>query len=620
MDNEELVQRELQCPVCKEDFSFEEDKYPRLLPCLHIVGTDCLNKCVNGDQLTCPICEEIHEIKDENVDQLPRDYSRQNLEMYRQLKWDKNLVHCVEHESTKASFCCQTCGLFACDICSNNYHSRNGHVVSSLDEFDQNIQISQLHKNTLCDITGHSDKHIEFFCTECQRLICPKCYLEQHYTHEVTNYKSVYDDYLAKLRSICTRITEMKQATKELNGAAEDELQALDILADKELGKVRCVFNNHKLALDERKRTLETQVKGIRDDKQDVLKRQQYDLKNMEKCLEESLSRASDFQTFSNEKAFITNFSFVERRMQNAIEKPIDTTLSEQALLLFLETKHTKRFENETEHLGKIWPLPNLKYTVHPVILSTECLLVSIHFNDKRGTAVSIKDIKNYIQAVLLNDQHETIDRAITQIAIKENELLEIKGSIHEPGTYTLMVMIANSSIKKDGFTLIPEATGDKQYCAKKADAIDKQFEAMGIEEKQNDVDRAGVKAKEHFDKNASALTEEYLVKVDDSKDNGNSVKKRDFIDSEKFVEKEDSVCTEKLFGDGDSIEKENLFTKKDSEDMTELVEKHDTVDKGLLVDKQYSVVKEDYSENKEQLDRKRELETNDKKVRPWTK
>ena len=467
MDHDEAVQRELLCPVCKGEFQFEMDKFPKYLPCLHVVGTDCLNNCVRDGQLICPICEEKHEIKYTNFDGLPKDYSRQSLAIYLKLKKDKNLVHCEEHDSIKASCFCQTCGKSLCDTCSKRSHSQKGHFVTSIEDLAEEIQISQLQSNTLCDENGHGDKHIEFYCTKCHCLICSKCYLEQHYMHKVENYENVYEKHLAELKDVRKKITEMKQMTEELGEAVDNELFALDVVTDKELDKVRCTFNNHKLALDERKRALERQVEGIRDCKKQVLKQQQHRLKTTQTKLNEVLSRAEDFLTFSNKITFIKNFHFVVHRMQNAVEMHVDTTLSEQSLLLFLETKGTKRFENETENLGKIWPgsinLPSLEYEVGSVTLNTECLLVSIQFKNKDNRAINIKDIKSYIETVLLGDKGDTTGGEITQLDAKENGILDVKGKIKEPGKYRVMVKVANLTVKKDGFTVNVNATGDRQ-------------------------------------------------------------------------------------------------------------------------------------------------------------
>ena len=504
MDYDEVVQRELQCPVCKGEFQFVEDKFPRFLPCLHVVGTDCLNKCVRDGQLICPICEEKHEMKHGNVDELPKDYSRQSLAIYLKLKWDKNLVHCESHEATKAVFCCQTCGMFLCDSCITQSHIRKGHRVTRTEDLAEELQISQLQSNTLCGENGHGDKHIEFYCTKCKCLICSKCYLEQHYMHEVENYENVYEKHLAELKDVRKKITEMKQTTEELGEAVDNELIALDVVADKELDKVRCTFNNHKLALDDRKRALECQVEGIRHCKKDVLKQQQHRLKTTQTTLNEVLSRVEDFQTFSNKITFIRNFNFVEHRMQNAVEMHVDTTVSEQALLLFLETKGTKRFENETENLGKIWPgsinLPCLEYEVGSVTLNTECLLVSIQFKDKDNRAINIKDIKSYIETVLLDDKGDTTGGAITQLDAKENGILDVKGKIKEPGKYRVMVKIASLSVKKDGFTVNVNSTEARQDKAehienKTMDTVENHY----ITDK-NDEGRIAITSEDSFD------------------------------------------------------------------------------------------------------------------------
>ena len=283
-------------------------------------------------------------------------------------------------------------------------------------------------------------------------------------------------------------------------------------------------------------------------------------MKKTGNTLDESLSRALDFLTFSNKITFITYFDFVELRVQNAKETEIDTALSEQALLLFMETKGNKRFENETENLGKIWPgiihLPNLIYTVHPVILSTECLLVSIQFKDKHNTPVSVKDIKQYIEAVLLGGEGERSDRAITQLDVKE-DILEIKGRVNERGKYILMAFIANVPLRKSGFTIKTDITEEQQHFVDEVDSMDTE----------NLIETTDVVDKQSYIHTADAVSKEQLIK------------KADLVDSD--IEQSESADNKSIFGKGDSYSKESMAGTEDAIDKELFDEKADSTDKG---------------------------------------
>lgn len=67
-----------ECSICYHTYD-DECHVPRVLPCQHTFCTECLTKHCRRRRLKCPLCNQDHNIKNENVDQLPKDYTRRNL-------------------------------------------------------------------------------------------------------------------------------------------------------------------------------------------------------------------------------------------------------------------------------------------------------------------------------------------------------------------------------------------------------------------------------------------------------------------------------------------------------------------------------------------------------------
>ena len=85
---------------------------------------------------------------------------------------DKNNVKCSyeEHKEIKAVSFCQKCGIYMCNKCEHNFHSKflKNHISIKLDKDNQNSFTNY------GNLKNHFDK-LKFFCKNHNKLCCAIC-------------------------------------------------------------------------------------------------------------------------------------------------------------------------------------------------------------------------------------------------------------------------------------------------------------------------------------------------------------------------------------------------------------------------------------------------------------
>lgn len=73
-----LRQRYLECGICTEVYD-EDVHVPKLLPCLHTFCIKCISTIHKGNSLTCPLCNQMHNLNKGKLLSLPKDNTRRDL-------------------------------------------------------------------------------------------------------------------------------------------------------------------------------------------------------------------------------------------------------------------------------------------------------------------------------------------------------------------------------------------------------------------------------------------------------------------------------------------------------------------------------------------------------------
>lgn len=475
LSDDQFLKLEMQCPVCNENFCFEEEAFPRILPCLHVVGGNCLNNCITDDHLTCPSCMEVHTLDDGGTEIFPKDHSRQNMSIYWKIKSEGNNIICQNHPGEKAAYWCQRCGIFVCTDCSFTHSVKRHEPLISL-QHCQNLEgtsIPKLQENYYCEIQGHKDMKLELFCQSCEAVLCLQCYFESHKTHEVQRSIDFYEEAYLRLQQLIKRVSETKTHVADLSGRVKNEITKLKSVSDAETGKMRNVFNNCKTSLNERKRELESIIKKACGVKETKLTKQLGDLKKTEIILEETMNRALDLMEFTKDIPFLKIYKTIEQWLDLKTKLLPETNVCQKALVLYFDTNTSKKVDIEIKNIGKVWSsdisLNKSVFTTDVINSNKENLLMKLECLDHKEQPVAIRDIKQYLKAELINSDSVKVNDAICRLDIIDTNTLVVYGSIRESGTYNLMLYVSDVAISEKGFAVdfqIPENTKPTKDCS----------------------------------------------------------------------------------------------------------------------------------------------------------
>ncbi len=176
------VQEELICGVCL-DFLSE----PKVLRCAHSFCCSCLERVVSAKNkrkdesfldLECPSCRQVTVLETGKVDELNTNH---NL---------KRIVDIVSEEEKK----------------------RTREVLKRRDSTYPSIRQSPQSKALVCKL--HS-KQLEYFCMDCNDLICPKCIKNDHLSHKFEDIDDILPSMLSILRNLiqpACEVSSYKQA------------------------------------------------------------------------------------------------------------------------------------------------------------------------------------------------------------------------------------------------------------------------------------------------------------------------------------------------------------------------------------------------------------------------
>lgn len=306
---DQLSRKFLVCHVCNEQYT-EDGKHPRLLPCLHTLCFECLNKTKVNEELECPTCKTKHAVT--NVDKVcPRDNTRRDLVDYVKVKRAPSAVCCSVCPSNIATHRCRQCAEFLCVECQAAHErvsATRGHDLLLLEKLRQSQDLDAFCRQLMC--SEHPDKDLQLYCTKdaCQKPICMMCAIvtcKETNGHMIESAETVAK---AKRQNIKAQKTRMENVGKEIQQVTSDvrnEQKRVDELRTKVEGDIDATFN-HLVQIIERgrsdlKKTLE---EGIAT-KQDHLKSQERDLKKMKSEIEESGNFTDQALAYTNAPAFL---------------------------------------------------------------------------------------------------------------------------------------------------------------------------------------------------------------------------------------------------------------------------------------------------------------------------
>lgn len=479
----EFRQKEMQCPSCSETFSFEDDaRFPRVLPCLHVLGTDCIAKLIADGLVTCIVCSEKHVVEGTSAECFPKDLSRCNLSVYWKVRSEGDDIQCQEHVGVKASVWCKICGQLICDTCSRTHMEKGHQPMIPLPEKEilRSTQISALHEYFACEEPGHGNRILELYCITCEKAICHVCQFIAHQKpHEVQECSKVYEQRHKEMKELLQQLNNTQKKTENLSFHVREEIDILKSNVENQLQRVRKTFNNCKASIDARKKFIESELLKITSTKEIELKTQLKDLEQTWSTMETSSNRALDLMGFSSEVSFLNIYSTLKSRLQSALEIFKQSYVSANALIWFIDDFIPKRIENETAKMGSIWPgnlcFQNTKLLVFPVTPNQETAVLKLQFIDNDNKTVSLKNIRNYIKAEISDSSGRKLEPKHVILSYGDDGVVSVNATIPESGDYNIVFFILGTAVIKEGVNVKVEALDNDE--TKKAENTAKDTE-----------------------------------------------------------------------------------------------------------------------------------------------
>lgn len=226
--------RELECPVCHEEFSV-----PKILPCAHLLCRDCLLTWLRADMhALCPMCRcaivdpdndfraksQPGDHVTDQVDTLPTDLAMAAMV-------ESAGVLCTEH------VCCSCVNVPAASICLNCSDTlcqscATAHGRLSVSRYHEVVELKSLttarlasHRPATCPT--HSVKPSELYCRTHGTIICHLCATEEHREcSEVTSLEKRLEEARAALADLSAKLrageNDLEQAITRLDQQLED--------------------------------------------------------------------------------------------------------------------------------------------------------------------------------------------------------------------------------------------------------------------------------------------------------------------------------------------------------------------------------------------------------------
>lgn len=225
------------CSVC-----LEAPNCPRLLPCLHVFCTHCIQGLLDdvdpGQKLVCPNCRAEHDAPLNAVDFRLDPAAREKHSICDVSKEMGGLCKsCEENDETVAY--CRECEGGICEECVGLHRRKmkafRDHQYAIWSEIDS---LKPTRPQQTCRF--HEGMAIQLYCEACESFICAHCLKERHMTHperteslmivkkkklaEMKKMTDTADKQLCDLRSRISQIKQSKECSLDYSKSLDESI------------------------------------------------------------------------------------------------------------------------------------------------------------------------------------------------------------------------------------------------------------------------------------------------------------------------------------------------------------------------------------------------------------
>src|SRR6218665_447232 len=234
-----------ECPICMSVFID-----PRMLPCIHTFCVECLNRTGEaqqkkpGDKMPCPLCRKEFTIPEDGMHGVQKNFFMENLlECKTALQMWSSTIICNKcdirnkgktGQIPKATRRCVECQENYCDCCAEIHQlvKVGKHQMVNVGS-DLKSETKRLVSMKSC--TKHIHKPLDYYCSDCMKVVCVSCFVESHKVHDCKDVTTVDEEFRQaienKARKMSTYANEMMLFRRKNEKRKADFLK---VIAEKE--------------------------------------------------------------------------------------------------------------------------------------------------------------------------------------------------------------------------------------------------------------------------------------------------------------------------------------------------------------------------------------------------
>ena len=167
----------LSCGICLERYTT-----PKVLPCLHTFCECCLQDYIppHSISVTCPICRQQSILPEPGVCALQNNFFVIGL-----MDVVERPSVCTRCKDAHALSKCTDCDELLCAECVNVHATDDRHHIMSLSDLalSQSDDGDVMSKSTMLVCPKHDGQSLDFYCADCETVVCEDCTLCEHSTH-----------------------------------------------------------------------------------------------------------------------------------------------------------------------------------------------------------------------------------------------------------------------------------------------------------------------------------------------------------------------------------------------------------------------------------------------------
>lgn len=359
---DKLREKFLQCNVCYEEYD-EDEKHPRLLPCLHTYCFKCLQTMIEKNAVVCPTCRVSHRVGGEDVSlAFPKDNTRRDLMDFVRVQRAPTALICnVCTDKKPAVQRCIECAEFLCEDCTEA-HKRTSvtkdHSLPSINELKQKQNLDAFCHPQKCK--AHDNKPLEMYCTkpECLKPICFVCALVDH--KETEGHKHQYASLVSEKRK--REIDELNKNLIDTGKGVEEVVKTVDdeVVNVGERGReVECeidaAFDNYIKILERRRSELKERIGQHVKNKTVVLEKQLDELNAHKNNIEEALQFSEQALAYTNPSAFLQIDALISSRLERLIHHHYDKVPHQSATMGFVCKGLASEIQTHAVAMANVW-------------------------------------------------------------------------------------------------------------------------------------------------------------------------------------------------------------------------------------------------------------------------